>query len=189
MFFQCFHDGSNRGRFLADRNVNTFYVLTLLVDDRVDRDRGLTGLSVPDDQLTLTSSDRDHRIDRLDTCLQRCINGFSGDNTGCHTFDLTIAVCLDRAFSVDRLSKGINNTSQHHITDGNLNNTTGRFHGIAFVNVMVLAEQYGTDIVFFQIHDHAVYITRKREKFTLHRILKSVNTSNTIGYLDYSTNI
>ena len=42
---------------------------SLLVDDRIDRNRCLTGLSVTDDQLTLSTSDRHHGIDCLDTGL------------------------------------------------------------------------------------------------------------------------
>src|SRR5207302_10534061 len=37
----------------ADGDVNADHVLALLVDDGVDRDRGLAGLAVADDQLAL----------------------------------------------------------------------------------------------------------------------------------------
>ncbi len=46
-----------------------FFVEFLLIDDRIDGHRGLTGLTVPDDQFALAPSDRDHRIDRLDPGL------------------------------------------------------------------------------------------------------------------------
>ena len=42
-----------------------------LVEDRVDADRGLAGLAVADDQLTLAAADRGHRVDGLDAGLQR----------------------------------------------------------------------------------------------------------------------
>ena len=45
-----------------------------LVDDRVDRDRGLAGLPVTDDQLALATADRRHRVDRLDAGLQRLLH-------------------------------------------------------------------------------------------------------------------
>ena len=44
------------------------------LEHRIHRDRGLTGLAVANDQLTLSASDREHRIDREDTGLHRGIN-------------------------------------------------------------------------------------------------------------------
>src|SRR5690606_35183751 len=65
-----------RGVFLAHGHINTVYRLAcfiklFLVDDRIDTDGGLTGLTVADHQLTLTAADRNHRINGFDTGLQR----------------------------------------------------------------------------------------------------------------------
>jgi hypothetical protein len=68
-------DGVRHGReLLPDRDVDADETLALLVDDRVDRDRGLPGLAVTDDQLPLATTDRDERVDRLDTGLDRRID-------------------------------------------------------------------------------------------------------------------
>ena len=56
---------------LADRDVDALNAGGLLVDDRVDRHRGLAGLAVADDQLALAAADRDHRVDRLVAGLHR----------------------------------------------------------------------------------------------------------------------
>ncbi len=59
--------GLGHGReLLADGHVDADQALALLVDDRVDRDRGLAGLAVADDQLALAAADRDQRVDGLD---------------------------------------------------------------------------------------------------------------------------
>ena len=55
--------------FLTDGNVDTVNALTLLVDDGIDRDGGLTGLTVTDDQLSLSAADRNHGVNCLDTGL------------------------------------------------------------------------------------------------------------------------
>ena len=68
----------DRGALLADRHIDTADLLVgvaglpvlSLVEDGVDADRGLAGLAVADDQLTLTAPDRGHRVDRLDAGLQ-----------------------------------------------------------------------------------------------------------------------
>src|SRR5574337_602523 len=59
------HHVLDRARLLADRDVDAGHVLALLVDDRVDRDRGLAGLAVADDQLALAAPDRHHRVKAL----------------------------------------------------------------------------------------------------------------------------
>ena len=70
------HDGRHA---LADRDVDGDDVLVLVVDDRVDRDRGLAGLAVADDQLALAAADRDHRVDRLEAGLQRLLDALALD--------------------------------------------------------------------------------------------------------------
>src|SRR5581483_10815063 len=45
------HDVGDRAGLLADRDVNALNARVLLIDDRIDRERGLAGLAVADDQL------------------------------------------------------------------------------------------------------------------------------------------
>ena len=53
----------------------------------------------------------------------------------------------------------------------------------------MITEKNRTYIVFFQVHNHAVYFTWEFQKFALHRILKTVNTCNSIRYLDNCSNV
>jgi hypothetical protein len=74
--FSCsvLHDLRDGRALLADRDIDAIELLrsrragvdVFLVEDRVDRDRGLAGLAVADDQLALAAADRDQRVDRLD---------------------------------------------------------------------------------------------------------------------------
>ena len=84
------HRGDRR-LLLADGDVEAVHVLALLVDDRVDRDGGLAGLAVADDQLALAAADRDHRVDRLDAGLHRLVHRLAGDDAG--RLDLDLAAC------------------------------------------------------------------------------------------------
>ena len=45
-----------------------------MVQDRVDCNRGLTGLAVTNDELTLTTANRRHGVNRLDAGLQRLVH-------------------------------------------------------------------------------------------------------------------
>ena len=52
---------------LTDRVVNADDVLVALIDDGVDRHRGLACLTVADDQLALTAADGHHRVDGFES--------------------------------------------------------------------------------------------------------------------------
>ena len=56
-------DALDRGRLLADRDVDADDVTALLIDDAIDGDRGLTDRAVADDQLALAAPEREHGID------------------------------------------------------------------------------------------------------------------------------
>src|SRR3982750_1289942 len=53
-----------------------------LVDDRIDRDGGLAGLAVADDQLALPAADRHHRVDGLESGLHRLRHRLASDHAG-----------------------------------------------------------------------------------------------------------
>src|SRR5262249_10925247 len=68
-------DDVDDGRLLlADGGVEAVNALALLVDDGVERDGGLAGLAVTDDELALAAADGDHRVDRLEAGLERLLD-------------------------------------------------------------------------------------------------------------------
>jgi hypothetical protein len=82
---------------------------TLLVDDRVDRDRGLAGLAVADDQLALAAADRDHRVDRLDAGLQRLVHRLAVRDARRDDVDLRVAV--------ERATERVDHAAEHRLAD------------------------------------------------------------------------
>ena len=74
VFFQLANDVGNRGILLADRNIDTLNAGALLIDDGIDSHGGLTGLAVTNNQLALTTTDRHHGVDGLETGLHRLVN-------------------------------------------------------------------------------------------------------------------
>src|SRR4029077_10170383 len=75
-------DLRDRGLLLSDRDVDADEVLALLVDDRVDRDGGLAGLAIADDQLALAPADRRDRVDHLDPGLDWRVDVLPRDDPG-----------------------------------------------------------------------------------------------------------
>ncbi len=86
----------NRGTLLADSDIDTDNIATLLVDDRIDGNSGLAGLTVADDQLALAAPDWNHGVDRLEAGCHRLMNRFTVNDAGGLDLDLAEAAGVDR---------------------------------------------------------------------------------------------
>lgn len=111
VLLQLAYNLSDRGALLADSDINTDNVATLLINDGVYGYRGFAGLTVADDQLTLTASDRNHCVDSLEAGLHRLMNRLTLDNARGLDFNLAEFVGIDRAFTVDGLSDSVDDTA------------------------------------------------------------------------------
>ena len=80
MIFERLHHLGHSRPLLADRDIDADHVAALLVDDGVERDGGLAGLAVADDQLALAAADRNHAVDGLDAGLQRLLDALPVDD-------------------------------------------------------------------------------------------------------------
>src|SRR5439155_22629476 len=90
------------GALLADGDVDALHALAALVDDRVDREGGLAGLAVADDQLALAAAHRRHGVDDLDPGLQRLVHRLARHDAGRLHLETPGVVGCDRALAVDR---------------------------------------------------------------------------------------
>ncbi len=149
--FQALHHARHGRRLLADRDVDADDALALLVDDRVDRDRGLPGATVADDELALAAADRDHRIDGLEAGLHRLADGLTDDDAGGLRLDLAGHRRGDRALAVDRAPEGVDDAADHGRPDGDLEHAGGAADLIALLQAEVVAEDDGADVVLFEV--------------------------------------
>jgi hypothetical protein len=88
--------------FLADRDVDANHARIALVDDGVERHRGLAGFAVADDQLALAPADGDHAVDRLDTGLERLGHRLARGDAGRLEFQRAAQRRVDGALAVER---------------------------------------------------------------------------------------
>ena len=101
------HDLRDGGGALADGAVDAQDVLSALVQDGVDRDGGLAGLAVAQNQLPLAAPDGNERVDDLHACLER-----HGDRRAVHdvrsrAFDGQTLAGDHRPFAVERPTERI----------------------------------------------------------------------------------
>ena len=176
--------GDGRG-LLTDSDVNADQILTLLVNDRVNGDSGLTRLTVANDQLTLTAADRHHRVKGLQAGMNRLGNGLTIDDARGDLFDNVKFLGFNRPLAVNRLAERVDNAADQLAADRNRKNAAGGLHRVAFGNTFVVAENNGADGIAFEVQSEAINLTRELQHFALHHVAQAVNTSNAVGQRDH----
>src|SRR5690606_31405079 len=127
-------------------------VATLLIDDRVDRDRRLPGAAVADDQLTLPPADRDHRVDRLDPRLERLLDRLPQHDPGGDDVDETTPLDrLDRALPVLRLAERVDDAPEVSGADRDVQDPPGPPDRVALVERGPVTHDDRADIVLFEV--------------------------------------
>ena len=79
-FLERAHDLGDGRLLLADGVVDADDAGVLLVQDGVERDGGLAGLAVADDELALAAADRHHAVDGLEAGLHRLAHRLAVDD-------------------------------------------------------------------------------------------------------------
>ena len=141
MLLEVLDESGNSRCLLADSHINTVnglacLVETLLIDDGINGDGCLTSLTVADDKLTLATADRNHRVYRLDTSLQRLLNRLAIDNARSLAVERHLeSTChVNLALAVDGLSERIDDTSEHIVVHADAGNTLCTFYAHAFLD-------------------------------------------------------
>lgn len=117
------------GPLLADGNIDAIELLrlviavvpSLLVEDGVEDDSRLAGLTVTDDQLTLATADGNHGVDRLEARLHGLVDRLAGQNSRGLEHGSDPLRRLDGALAVDGVAQSIDDTAKHLGTNGNVN--------------------------------------------------------------------
>ena len=193
LFLQARDDRRHRGRLLANGDVHANDALTLLVDDRVNGDGRLAGAAIADDQLALSASDRNHRVDGLDAGLERLLHGLADDDARRLAFDLPRMRRGDIALPVDGATQCIHNTSDQLGTNRNLQHSARATHLVALLELEVVAEDDGADVVLFEIEREggdglARFAGVDLEHLAGHGLLEAVNASNSVFHFEDGAN-
>ncbi len=178
---QLLHHTCDGGLLLTYGNIDADDILALLIDDSIKGDRGLTGLAVADNKLTLTAADGNKCVDSLETRLHRYGNGLSVKHAGCGAFHGAELLCLDGTLAVDGLAHCVNDTADHAFADGHFDYTAGTADGVALLNVAERSEQDDADILLIQILNHALEAARELEHLACHAVGKAGHTADTVA--------
>ena len=192
---QGVHDARHGGAFLSDSHVDAIYrvaclVVAALVDDGVDGNSGLARLAVADDQLTLTASDGDHGVHGLQSCLQGLVHRLAVDDARCLAVQRHFAqVAADESFAVQGHAQWVDDTPQHTLAYHDGGDALGALHRESFLDFVRRTQQYGTDVVLFQIHDDAYDAVLKFHQLTGLGIAQAIDTCHAVAHLKHGANL
>ena len=88
---------------------------------------------------------------------------------------------MNRISSVNCLSQGIDYPAQHAVSDRHLYDPACPFDFITFLDIGIRTHDNRTDMLFFQVQCHAIYIAWKKQQFACHGIFQTVNQGNTVS--------
>ncbi len=182
-------DLRDRGLLLPDRDVDADEVLALLVDDRVDRDGGLAGLAVADDELALTAADRGDRVDDLDAGLDRRVDVLARDDAGRHDVDRPELLRDDLALAVERAAERIDDAADELRADAGLDDPAGGADGAALFDAGVVAEDDRAHGVLFEVEREAEDVLAEVEQLGGHAAGEPVDPRDAVADLDDGADI
>ena len=170
------HRGDGRA-LLADGDVDAAHLLVrvarlpvlLLVDDRVDRDRGLAGRAVADDQLALAAPDRGHRVDRLDAGGQRLGHRLARHDARRLELEGAALLGLDVAEAVDRGAERVDDAAHEVVADGHGEDLAGTADALALLDALEVTEDDDTDLAGVEVQRDAERAVLELQQLVGHR--------------------
>ncbi len=181
------HDLGDGGELLADGDVDADEALAFLVDDRIDGECALAGLTVADDQLALAASDGDQGVDGLDAGLDRRIDRLAGDDTRCDALHGAGRGMGDRTLVVQGPAERVDDTAQETGPDRHLNHATGSLDGVTLLDMGWVAENDRADGLLLKVQSHPHDATWELEQLGGEGAGEAVDLGDAVADLDHRT--
>ena len=196
MLLQIRYEGSHCRSLLSYGNINTVYrfaciIETLLINDSINCNGGLSGLTVTDDKLTLTTTNRNHGVNSLQTCLERLLYRLTVDNSGGFTVErhLKRLSKIKISLAVDGLSQWVDDATKHIVVHSDRRDTLSTFHNHAFFDTISRTEKHTTYVVLLKVHDDSHSTILKLQELVGFGITQSVDARYTIADLKHSAHL
>src|SRR3984893_850597 len=188
LFFQYFHELRDGRAFLPDRDINAIelevfvaaLVQRLLIEDGIERQRGLAGLAVADDQFALAAPDRDQGVDRLEAGRHRLVHGFARNDARRLDIDAGALFRMNRALAIDRIPQRVDDAAEQPFANRNIDNCAVPFDRLAFLDVAVGTENDNADVVAFKVQGHAAHAVLELDHFAGLDVVEAIDAGDTI---------
>ena len=142
-------------RLLADRDIDANNVAVLLVDDRVDRNRGLADGAIADDEFALAAAEREQRIDYDEPGLDRLRHQIPVDDRRRRALDRLQRLARDGTFPVERAAERIDDAAEQRRPHRGADDVAEAAHRVAGLHRIGVVEQDAAHPVAFEHLDEA----------------------------------
>ena len=160
-----------------------------LVDEGVERDRGLAGLAVADDQLALAAADRNERVERLEAGLDRLVDRLARDDAGRLDLDALALVGHDRALAVDRVAEAVDDAAEQALADRHVDDGLGAADGVALADRRIGAEDDDADIVGLEVQRHALDAVAELDHLAGLDVVEAVDAGDAVADAEHGADL
>ncbi len=130
-----------------------------------------------------------HRVDGLETGLQRLLHRAPIHDSGRVPLDRPELRGRDRPLAVDRKTERVDDAADQRLADRHLGDPVGALDRVAFLDRAVLAEKHGADLVLLEVEHHADDVAGELQQLAGHRLLEPVHARDAVADLDHATDL
>ena len=188
MVFERLHHLGNRRQLLADRDIDSDHAGVPLVDDRVHRDRGLPGLAVSDDELTLAAADGNHGVHRLDSGLERLLHRLPGDDARGDALHRARFGRFDGSLAVQRPAQGVHHAPLHGLAHGHLQDPPGALRGVSLPDRGHVAEENESHGRLLEVQREAEHVVGQLHQLAVHDPFQAMDAGDPVPGRDDGSN-
>ena len=102
------------------------------------------------------------------------------DDAGGHDLDLAELLGGDGALAVDGLADAVDHAADQGVAHRDLGDPLGPLDGVAFLDLDVLAEDHGADVVLLEVQHHAHDAAGELEQLAGHDVVQAVDPGDTV---------
>mmetsp|Transcript_55696 Transcript_55696/g.150143 ORF Transcript_55696/g.150143 Transcript_55696/m.150143 type:complete len:319 (+) Transcript_55696:905-1861(+) len=194
---QDFEELCHSGALLADGNVEAIEVVLLirrivdglLVEDRVDGNGSLACLTITDDELSLTTANRDQAVHSLQARGHGLVHALPRDDARRLELDTPPRLGQDGALAINRHAKGIDHASEQLGADGHVHDGAGALDAVALHNGAIVSEHDDTDVVRLQVQRHALQAAGELNHLAGLHTLQPIDAGNSVANAQHAANL
>ena len=164
-------------------------VASLLVNDGIDGNGSLSSLSITNDELSLSSTNWHKGIDGLEAGLHGLMHGFSWDNTWSFELNSLPLNRLDWTVSINWVTKWINNSGEHAISNWDIDNGTSSLDDITLLDLSIVTKNDNTNVVSLEVKGHTHNSRLELNHLTGLNLHETKDSCNTITNGDNGTEL
>src|SRR5262249_27475272 len=146
----------------------------------VERNRGLAGLAIADDQFALAAADRNQGVDRLQSGRHRLVHRPARGNPPRLDVDARPGLGPGPAPALARFAERVDDAAEQILANRNFDDGASALDRLTFLDLAVIAKNHDADIVVFEIERHAAHAALELDHFASLHIVEPVHARDAV---------